>query len=124
MPWERAFLSAGTTAFGSLAEMTIAFWRCEVSVLMYDTCDEALASDGPTRLNTPFTELTASSPPLSDTVKYGLLICLGRKAILRPSLIGALGSAFDDAFELLEPLELDSLELSFVEPQADTPSRL
>src|SRR5881628_622466 len=87
MPAARAFCSAGTTAFGSLAEITIASCFCVVSVLMYDTCDGAVASDVPTRWSSPLTALTASAPPLSEIVKYGLLICLGRKAIFRPDLI-------------------------------------
>ena len=36
----------GTTAFGSLAEMTIASCFCVVSVLMYDTCDDAWRPTG------------------------------------------------------------------------------
>src|SRR3954471_1321726 len=115
MPWALAFCSAGTTALGSLAEMTIASCFCVVSVLMYDTCDDAVASDGPTRLNSPLTALTASIPPLSEIVKYGLLICLGRKAIFSPDLICALLSAWPD--DELEP-PLDELLSFLVEPQA------
>src|SRR4051795_6366289 len=124
MPWALAFCSAGTTALGSLAEMTIASCFCVVSVLMYDTCDEAVASDGPTRLYSPLSALTASSPPLSEIVKYGLLICLGRKAIFRPSLIcppppDAAASC------VLAGAGVDSVDVSsLVEPQALTPSRL
>src|SRR6201991_4582133 len=122
MPAARAFCSAGTTAFGSLAEMTIASCFCVVSVLMYDTCDDAVASDGPTRLNSPLSALTASSPPLSEIVKYGLLICFGRKAIFRPSLIApppeaavAVAAGADDVLLSV---------LSLVEPQAATPRAL
>src|SRR4051794_27215554 len=120
MPWSIAFLSAGTTALASLAEMAIASTFCEVSVLMYDTCDDALASDGPTSLASEPSALTASTPPLSEIVKYGLLTCLGRKAMFRPSLtsppVAAVGVALDE-------LELDELWLSsFVEPHAVTAS--
>src|SRR5436190_18798239 len=86
MPELIAFLSAGTTAFGSFAEIAIALTFCVVSVLMYDTCEEAVASDGPTRLNFSPSEVTACLPPLSEIVKYGLLICLGRNAIVSPFL--------------------------------------
>src|SRR3954453_15127086 len=119
MPAALAFSSAGTTAFGSFALITIASCFCVVSVLMYDTCDEALASDGPTRLYSPLTALTASSPPLSEIVKYGLLICLGRKAIFKPGLIAPppeAASVFAGA-----GVELDVSSL--VDPQALTPSR-
>src|SRR6266545_1975948 len=64
-----------------------------MSVLMYETCEEADASDGPTSLPVPPNSDTAPVPPLSAMVKYGLLICLGRKAIFRPFLIAALGLA-------------------------------
>src|SRR3954454_16751680 len=116
MPWALAFCSAGTTALGSLAEMTIASCFCVVSVLMYDTCDDAVASDGPTRLNSPLTALTASSPPLSEIVKYGLLICLGRKAIFRPGLISAPPPPLEVLSLVAAGVALDSLSL--VEPQA------
>src|SRR5437773_7766478 len=54
-------------------------------------------------------------PPLSATVKYGLLSCLGRKAILRPCLIGALGLAWPAAAVVaLPPPELSLV----VPPQA------
>src|SRR3954453_18549773 len=122
MPAALAFSSAGTTAFGSFALITIASCFCVVSVLMYDTCEDALASDGPTRLYSPLTALTASSPPLSETVKYGLLICLGRKAIFSPSLIDPLPPPEDWAGVEAGALELSVL--SFVDPQAVTPSRL
>src|SRR5881628_1889525 len=62
--------------------MAIADTFCVVSVLMYDTWDDAVASDGPTRLNVSPSDVTACLPPLSDTVKYGLLTCLGRNAIV------------------------------------------
>src|SRR4051812_20032344 len=88
---------------------------------MYDTCDEALASDGPTRLYSPLTALTASSPPLSEIVKYGLLIALGRKAIFSPSLIWPPPAA---AASVLAGAGVDSVDVSsLVEPQALTPSR-
>src|SRR4051794_15736344 len=117
MPWSIAFLSAGTTALASLAEMAIASTFCEVSVLMYDTCDDALASDGPTSLASEPSALTASTPPLSEIVKYGLLTCLGRKAMFRPSLTSPPVAAVVVA---LDELELDELVLlsSFVEPHA------
>src|SRR5215210_7729003 len=114
MPCDLARLSEGTTAFGSLAEMAIASTFCEVSVLMYETCDDAFASEGPTRLPSPLTSLTASRPPLSEIVKYGLLICLGRKAIFSPDLISALLSACPVDAELPFELPLSS----FVEPHA------
>src|SRR5205814_1506736 len=114
MPWDIARLSDGTTALGSLAEMAIALTRCEVSVLMYDTCDDALASDGPTRLPCSPSCLSAVSPPLSEIVKYGLLTCLGRNAIFSPFLIEALALACPP--DALEP-ELVEL-LLLVEPQA------
>src|SRR3954454_24945670 len=118
MPWALAFCSAGTTALGSLAEMTIASCFCVVSVLMYDTCDEAVASDGPTRLNSPLSAVTASSPPLSEIVKYGLLICLGRKAIFRPGLIAPPAAA---SVAFAAGVAADSLDVSsFVEPHAAT----
>src|SRR3954452_9071581 len=114
MPCDIARLSDGTTAFGSLAEIAIALTFCEVSVLMYETCDDALASDGPTRLPLSPSSLSALRPPLSEIVKYGLLICLGRNATLRPFLIDALASAEPD--DEAEPeLELWSF---FVEPHA------
>src|SRR3954462_2144619 len=122
MPCARALSSAGTTALGSLAEMTIASCFCVVSGLMYDTCDEAVASDGPTRLNVPLTALTASSPPLSEIVKYGLLICFGRNAIFRPDLISPPPAAGVFADDAPDPLD-DSLSvLSFVDPHAVTVS--
>src|SRR3954465_871643 len=122
MPAALAFSSAGTTALGSFALITIASCFCVVSVLMYDTCDEAVASDGPTRLYSPLTALTASSPPLSEIVKYGLLICLGRKAIFSPSLIDPLPP---DAASVFAGVAAGWLSvLSFVDPQAVTPSRL
>src|SRR3954470_5055893 len=123
MPWALAFCSAGTTALGSLAEMTIASCFCVVSVLMYDTCDDAVASDGPTRLNSPLSALTASWPPLSEIVKYGLLICLGRNAIFRPDLSSppppAAGVLADEA---PEPLDDSFSVLSLVDPHALTVS--
>src|SRR4051812_9678129 len=122
MPAALAFCSAGTTAFGSLAEMTIASCFCVVSVLMYDTCDEAVASDGPTRLYSPLRALTASSPPLSEIVKYGLLICLGRKAIFRPSLICPPPPP-EEASLVAAGVAADSLS-SLVEPHAATANAL
>src|SRR4051794_17083407 len=124
MPAALAFSSAGTTAFGSLAEMTIASCFCVVSVLMYDTCEDAVASGGPTRLNSPPKAFVASSPPLSEIVKYGLLICFGRKAIFRPGLISPPAAALVAAL-VAAGVAADSLSLlSFVEPQAATTNAL
>src|SRR3954453_21200089 len=124
MPCARALLSAGTTALGSLALITIASCFCVVSVLMYDTCDDAVASDGPTRLNSPPKAFVASSPPLSEIVKYGLLICLGRKPIFRPGLIFPPPAASVAAL-VAAGVAADSLSLlSFVEPQAATTNAL
>src|SRR3954470_6089427 len=101
--------------------MAIASTCCEASVLMYETCDDALASDGPTSLASEPRALTASTPPLSEIVKYGLLTCLGRKAMFRPSLTSPPVAAVVVA--LLDELELEELSLSsFVEPHADTAS--
>src|SRR4051794_26859470 len=100
--------------------MAIASTCCEASVLMYDTCDDALASDGPTSLADEPSALTASTPPLSEIVKYGLLTCLGRNAICRPFLIvpplAPVLVLLDDA-----PVELLSV-LFLVEPHAATAS--
>src|SRR3954447_4501845 len=117
MPCDIARFSEGTTAFGSLAEIAMASTFCEVRVLMYETCDDALASDGPTRLPSPPSVLTASSPPLSEIAKYGLLSCLGRKAIFRPFLTSPpalLAGCVEVEAGVAD--ELDSL--LFVEPQA------
>src|SRR5262245_22350894 len=66
--------------------------------------------------------VTASSPPLSEIVKYGLLTCLGRKAIFRPSLIPPPPLACSC---VAAGVAADSLSvLSFVEPHAATTSAL
>src|SRR3954452_9596153 len=116
MPCDIARLSDGTTAFGSLAEIAIALTFCEVSVLMYETCDDALASDGPTRLPLSPSSLSAFRPPLSEIVKYALLTCLGRNATFSPFLIEAF--AFAVPPEAALPL-VDVLEL-LVDPHAAT----
>src|SRR6266545_6404140 len=51
-PW-RAWLIAPQIAFGSFAEIAMTFEPCWVSVLMYDTWEDADASDGPTSLYLP-----------------------------------------------------------------------
>src|SRR5450432_553371 len=85
-----ACLSAGARALGSLAETTMAFTCCVVRVLIQVTWSDALAVDGPTCLNDPLRALEASVPPLAAVSKYGLLMALGRKTMLRllPLLLG------------------------------------
>src|SRR3954470_17140548 len=97
--------------------MAIASTCCEASVLMYETCDDALASDGPTSLASEPSALTASTPPLSEIVKYGLLTCLGRNATFRPFLTSPPVAAVLVELLVLELDELESLS-SFVEPHA------
>src|SRR5579859_547596 len=88
-----ACLRAGATALGSSPEMTIAPTCCSVRLVMNGTCAAALAEDGPTCLNCPLREVAASWPPLAAVSKYGLLICLGTKTMLRlpPLLLVAVG---------------------------------
>src|SRR4051812_1443177 len=110
-----ACLSGPHTALGSLAAMRMASCRCWTRVLMYDTWEEALASDGPTSLPLPPKSPAAVIPAVSRIFRYGLLICLGRKASFSPFFSGASGSAL--ALLLAGPL----LSLSFlvVPPQPD-----
>src|SRR5579885_762156 len=82
MPWAIACLRAGATALGSSPEMTMALTCCSVSVVIKGICAAALALDGPTCWNFPFRSFAASWPPEAAVVKYGLLTCLGRNAIL------------------------------------------
>ena len=67
---------------------------------MNGTCAAAFAEDGPTCWNCPFRAVAASLPPEAAVSKYGLLICLGRKAIVSELLV-ALGVL--PAEELLPP---------------------
>src|SRR5947209_4621672 len=78
-----ACLSAGASAVGSLAETTMAFTCCAVRLLIKVTWSAALAVDGPTCLNDPFSSVAAFIPPLAAVSKYGLLMALGRKTTLR-----------------------------------------
>src|SRR3954470_22437803 len=89
----RAWFSDGQTAFGSFAAITMTSCCCWISVLMYETCDEAEASFGPTSLYSPLSSPTATLPPPVSTSEYGLFSCLGRYAILRPVLSSAFGLA-------------------------------
>jgi hypothetical protein len=83
-----ASCSAPQIASLSLADTTITSVCCCDSVLMYDTCADGDASDGPVSLYVPLNSSTATLPPLlSEVSKYGLLTCLGRKATFRPSLM-------------------------------------
>src|SRR3954453_6986002 len=118
MPASIAFLSAGTMALASLAEIAIAptFWV--LSVLMYGTWAVGEVSDGPTRLNFAPRPSTAVLPPLSEIVKYGLLSCLGRNAAAASEarLVAAAVPAAEVA--VLAGLSV----LFFVEPHAATTS--
>src|SRR5919112_2502116 len=67
-----ACFSDGHTAFGSLAAIAITSCCCWISVLMYETCEEALASFGPTSLYSPLSSPSAALPPLTSTSEYGL----------------------------------------------------
>src|SRR5215210_1668578 len=58
----RAWSSALQIAFGSFAEVAMTSTPCWVSVLMKLTCEEALASVGPTSLYSPLISSTAFSP--------------------------------------------------------------
>src|SRR3954452_4772657 len=120
MPAFIAFLSAGTTALASVAEIAIAPTFCVVSVLMYGTCAVGDVSDGPTRLNCAPRPSTAVLPPLSEIVKYGLLRCLGRNAtVMSEALLVAAAVAVAGG----EVAVRASLSVLFsVEPQAATPS--
>src|SRR6187397_609860 len=102
MPVAMARLSAGTSAFGSLADTAMAPTRWLVSVLMNGTWAGAEASDGPTCLNLPPSAAAAFLPPLAAVSKYGLLTAFGRKATLG----GFLLALPDDELLLLldEPL--------------------
>src|SRR6266550_3249353 len=80
--------------------MTMAPTCCSVRVVMNGTCAAAFAEDGPTCWNCPFRAVAASLPPEAAVSKYGLLICLGRKAIVSEPLV-ALGVLPAD--ELLRP---------------------
>ena len=62
--------------------------------------------------------LAPAMPPLSTIVSYGLLTCLGRKAIFRPFLSGAFGSA--DALLAADALVSPLAEDLVVPPQAAT----
>src|SRR5205823_1643257 len=87
-----ACLRAGDRALGSLAETTMAFTCCAVKLLIQVTWSDALAVDGPTCLNDPFSAVAACFAPLAAVSKYGLLMALGRNAILSvfPPLLGVL----------------------------------
>src|SRR5215216_3853729 len=74
----------------------------------------AVSESKVTTLTSPPNSLTAARPPALATVKYGLLSCLGRKAILRPCLIWAFGLAAPALVAVAPPPE-DSL---VVPPQA------
>src|SRR5689334_16028222 len=106
MPEFIAFLSAGTTALASLAEIAIAptFWV--VSVLMYGTCAVGAVSDGPTRLNFAPSPSTAVLPPLSEIVKYGLFSCLGRNATVTSEALLAAAVAVELAAGVLDELSV------------------
>src|SRR5205823_13347964 len=87
-----ACLRAGDRALGSLAETTMAFTCCAVKLLIQVTWSDALAVDGPTCLNDPFSAVAACFAPLAAVSKYGLLMALGRNTILSvfPPLLGVL----------------------------------
>src|SRR4051812_16920540 len=116
MPEFIAFLSAGTTAFVSLAEIAIAPTFCVVSVLMYGTCAVGDVSDGPTRLNFAPRPSTAVLPPLSEMVKYGLLSCLGRNATVTSEALLVAAAVAAAEVAVLAALSV----LFFVEPHAAT----
>src|SRR6516162_7271205 len=80
--------------------MTMAPTCCSVSVVMKGTCAAAFAEDGPTCWNCPLRAVAASLPPEAAVSKYGLLICLGRKAIVSELL------ELDVAFGVLPVEEL------------------
>src|SRR5271165_1062835 len=83
-----ARLRYAISALGSFAASTMAFSRWVISVLVYETCDEADESEGPTTLpSAPISLHAAIEPPVSITL-YGLLMFFGTNASLRPCLIG------------------------------------
>ena len=49
---------------------------------MYGTCAEAVACDGPTSVTVSPSTLAACCDPAKATVKYSLLICFGKNAIV------------------------------------------
>src|ERR1044072_6535797 len=110
-----ACLSGPHTALGSLAAMRMASCRCWTRVLMYETWEEALASDGPTSLPLPPNSRAAPIPEVSRIFRYGLLICLGGKRSFTPVFSGASGS--DLAPDPLSALPLLSVSFLVVPPQ-------
>src|SRR3954452_4018732 len=116
MPRFAACLRAGATAPGSLPAMMIASGFCWTAELMIEICDDADASVGPVILLEPLSSFSASSTPECSNSSYGLPSCFGIETVLRPSLMGALGSAAPD-LELLD-LELEDDASSLVSPQA------
>src|SRR6476660_7256599 len=73
MPAALAAVRAGTTAFGSLAEMAMALTPCVVASWMNDAW-ASVAELGPT-----WVIVALSSPAALAASKYGLLICCGMK---------------------------------------------
>src|SRR5207247_11387908 len=98
-----ACLSAGASALGSLAETTMALTCCAVRLLIQVTWSDALAVDGPTCLNDPFSAVAACIAPLAAVSKYGLLMALGRNTILSllPVMVGVVPQLL--VLELLHP---------------------
>src|SRR3954452_2712964 len=76
MPAAFAAWSAGTTAFGSFAEIAIALTPLVVASWMNDAW-ASVAELGPTCVSVPPSSPAALSAPTFAASKYGLLICLG-----------------------------------------------
>src|SRR4029079_3351450 len=76
MPAALAAWSAGTTAFGSFAEIAIALTPFVVSSWMNEAC-ASVAALGPTWVTVPPSSPAALSAPCFAASKYGLLICFG-----------------------------------------------
>src|SRR5262245_36461394 len=96
MPAALAAWSAGTTAFGSFAEIAIALTPLVVSSWMNEAC-ASVAALGPTWVTVPPSSVAALSAPCLAASKYGLLICFGMKVTDTAPPAAALPDALADA---------------------------
>src|SRR5262252_3331650 len=97
MPAAFAAVRAGTTAFGSLAEIAMALTPWVVASWMNEAW-ASVAELGPTWVTVPPSSPAALSAPTLAASKYGLLICLGMKVTLSaPDWLAAAEAAADAA---------------------------